>query len=607
MKITRYVTMLAVAAGLFSACSELDQTQTYDPSKVVAPVLHELPEEIVITAENMGDTQIFTWDAADFGILTQINYSIEASYNDGARLTLFSGLSGTSTEQPYSNLNAVLALAVEDGGLGVPTETPSEVNFYVSATIGTGYEKYYSEPIAVRMTVTAAERTYPTVWVIGDYCGWDHGKSQFLFSFSADEVNYEGVVDFGDKAANGFKLTGVAGWDDTCNWGLDGDAPAPDPEAATISLISAGSSANILIYSKRFYRLSFDRSTLTLKNMLSFDQIGVIGDFNNWSGDAVMEFDAAKQRFWADVEFPTDGTFKFRLNGAWDTSFGGSNGLLNSGDNIPATAGKYRVYANLNNSAEMTYELNAADYGQGGGTEPDPEPDPDPKADWYIHGQTVATPEWGGTPMESASGNIVAYKAAGVEVAANSEFLFKSGDESQWIGVNQEFAGGASPYPCIVGEAFRVSGDPKVNGIITDAGTYDYWLLPEAGRAYVMPKDVKPEYVPNTWGLVGNISGWGDLGDFSMTEEGAYIVRRGIALTTASEFKIRFDNDWKDDKNYGLESDGTVDINTAVDIITGGGSKNMKVQADGRYDIYFDLANSKIYIMTAGKTPADAQ
>ena len=33
----------------------------------------------------MGSTQTFTWDAADFGVRTQINYSIEASYNDGAK------------------------------------------------------------------------------------------------------------------------------------------------------------------------------------------------------------------------------------------------------------------------------------------------------------------------------------------------------------------------------------------------------------------------------------------------------------------------------------------------------------------------------------------
>ena len=49
----------------------------------------------------MGSTQTFTWDAADFGVRTQINYSIEASYNDGAKLVLFTGMNGTSSEQTY--------------------------------------------------------------------------------------------------------------------------------------------------------------------------------------------------------------------------------------------------------------------------------------------------------------------------------------------------------------------------------------------------------------------------------------------------------------------------------------------------------------------------
>ena len=33
--------------------------------------------------------------------------------------------------------------------------------------------------------------------------------------------------------------------------------------------------------------------------------------------------------------------------------------LSQNGDNLKATAGNYRVYATLNNSAEITYELNA--------------------------------------------------------------------------------------------------------------------------------------------------------------------------------------------------------------------------------------------------------
>ena len=598
MKFARYATMLAAAAGLFAACQKLDEATAYAPEDVVAPVLHGLPAEIVITSENMGEIQTFTWDAADFGVLTQINYSIEAAVGDEAPVVLFSDLTGTSTEQPYESINTKLVYDV-----GVEPDTPTAVNFYVSATIGTDYKKVYSEPVSVTMTVTKAERVYPTVWVIGDYCGWNHDNSQFLFSFLDDEINYEGVIDFGEKAANGFKLTGIAGWDDSCNWGLDGEAEKPEAEASSITLIASGGSGNIDIYSKRFYRFAFDRSSLTLTKSLSFDQLGIVGDgVGSWDNDLVMEFDAKTQRFWVDATLVA-GEIKFRLDGAWDTSFGSATeGMLDSGDNIKVPAGNYRIYVNLNNSAAMTYELNAEDYGQGG-EEPEPEPE---VADWYIHGQTVATPEWGPTAMESASSNIVAYKAANVEVAANSEFLFKSGDESQWIGADASLAGGDGRYTCTIGAAFAVSAN-KVNAVVADAGTYDYWLLPDAGRAYVMAAGVKPEYVPETWGLIGNITGWGDLGDFSLSEEGAYLVRRGVVLKTTDEFKIRYNNAWDDSKNYGTASGGAIDINTAVAVITSGGSQNMKVQLDGTYDIYFDLAGSTVYVMSEGKTPADAQ
>lgn len=590
--------MLAAAAGLFVACQKLDEAKVFSPEQVVSPVLHALPAEIAITSENMGEIQTFTWDAADFGVLTQINYSIEAAVGDEAPVVLFSDLTGTSTEQPYESINTKLVYDV-----GVEPDTPTAVNFYVSATIGTDYKKVYSEPVSVTMTVTKAERVYPTVWVIGDYCGWSHDNSQFLFSFLDDEINYEGVIDFGEKAANGFKLTGIAGWDDSCNWGLDGEAEKPEAEASSITLISSGGSGNIDIYSKRFYRFAFDRSSLTLTKSLSFDQLGIVGDgVGSWDNDLVMEFDAKTQRFWVDATLVA-GEIKFRLDGAWDSSFGSATeGMLDSGDNIKVPAGNYRIYVNLNNSAAMTYELNAEDYGQGG-EEPEPEPE---VADWYIHGQTVATPEWGPTAMESASSNIVAYKAANVEVAANSEFLFKSGDESQWIGADASLAGGDGRYTCTIGAAFAVSAN-KVNAVVAEAGTYDYWLLPDAGRAYVMAAGVKPEYVADTWGIVGNLTGWGDLGDFSMSEEGAYLVRRGVALKTTDEFKIRYNNAWDDSKNYGTASGGAIDINTAVALITSGGSQEMKVQLDGTYDIYFDLAGSTVYVMSEGKTPADVQ
>ena len=252
MKIFRYISALAAAAGLFSACQELEMVQTCAPEDVVAPDLHsimqgdEVVEAITVTSDNMGETVTFAWDAADFGVKTQINYAIEAAYN-GDTLTVITGLTGTSSEVTFEALNTPLALAVEDGGLGLPSGTPTEVNFLVSATIGNTFGTYYSEGIPVTMTVTQAERTYPMIYVIGDFCGWADGQTQELFSFSGDEVNYSGVIGFGGMASNGFKIRGTeTGWSDDSNWGVDGEAAAPEAEAKSITLISSGGSHGLL-------------------------------------------------------------------------------------------------------------------------------------------------------------------------------------------------------------------------------------------------------------------------------------------------------------------------------------------------------------------------
>ena len=353
MKIFRYISALAAAAGLFSACQELEMVQTCAPEDVVAPDLHsimqgdEVVEAITVTSDNMGETVTFAWDAADFGVKTQINYAIEAAYN-GDTLTVITGLTGTSSEVTFEALNTPLALAVEDGGLGLPSGTPTEVNFLVSATIGSTYGTYYSEGVPVTMTVTQAERTYPMIYVIGDFCGWADGQTQELFSFSGDEVNYSGVIGFGGMASNGFKIRGTeTGWSDDSNWGVDGEAAAPEAEAKSITLISSSGSGNIMAYSKNFYHFSFNRSTLVLTNDFSFDQIGVVGDFNGWGSDVVMNFDTEKQVFWADVEFPAEGGFKVRADGAWTIQWGAAaegaaatEGLLDGSANIKAPAAR---------------------------------------------------------------------------------------------------------------------------------------------------------------------------------------------------------------------------------------------------------------------------
>lgn len=608
MKILRNISILAAAAGLFCGCQELEMVRTYAPEDVVAPALRSIMqgetavEEITVTSENMGETVTFTWDAADFGVKTQINYAVEAAYGADT-IAVLTGLTSTSAQTTYEVLNAPLALAAEDGGLGVPVGTPTEVNFLVSATIGDTFGKYYSEGVPVTVTVTSAERTYPMIYVIGDFCGWSHDTAQHLFSFSNDEINYTGIIGFDGKAANGFKVTGSNNYDSaTGNWGV-GDGVVIEPEAASATLTN-DAMGNITAYSKNFYRFSFNRSTLVLTNELSFDALYLVGSAAGLTWDSSkpenqMNFDTERQIFYIDYTLNEGDEIKVLTdNGTW---FGGTaDGGLNSQDNIKIPAsGNYRVYINLNNPDEMTWELNADDYGTGGD---EPEPGPEPEYDWAVYGNTADSgSDWVDTPMTTKSSM---FGVVNVAIPAGGEFLFRDAAQSTYLGPLSSYTTDGSAYTVMVGEGFEVSTD-KVNARIADAGSYDFWYVPAVDMAYVAATGEKVGVVPDTYGLVGSVNDWGNsgVGDLAMSEEGGYYVTKGVKLTTDDQIKIRFNNEWNDAENYGSQVAGIVDINTGVTLVNGSGAQNMSVSLEGTYDIYFDKDNLLVYIMTEGSAP----
>ena len=608
MKILRNISILAAAAGLFCGCQELEMVRTYAPEDVVAPALRSIMqgetavEEITVTSENMGETVTFTWDAADFGVKTQINYAVEAAYGADT-IAVLTGLTSTSAQMTYEVLNAPLALAAEDGGLGVPVGTPTEVNFLVSATIGDTFGKYYSEGVPVTVTVTSAERTYPMIYVIGDFCGWSHDTAQHLFSFSNDEINYTGIIGFDGKAANGFKVTGSNNYDSaTGNWGV-GDGVVIEPEAASATLTN-DAMGNITAYSKNFYRFSFNRSTLVLTNELSFDALYLVGSAAGLTWDSSkpenqMNFDTERQIFYIDYTLNEGDEIKVLTdNGTW---FGGTaDGGLNSQDNIKIPAsGNYRVYINLNNPDEMTWELNADDYGTGGD---EPEPGPEPEYDWAVYGNTADSgSDWVDTPMTTKSSM---FGVVNVAIPAGGEFLFRDAAQSTYLGPLSSYTTDGSAYTVMVGEGFEVSTD-KVNARIADAGSYDFWYVPAVDMAYVAATGEKVGVVPDTYGLVGSVNDWGNsgVGDLAMSEEGGYYVTKGVKLTTDDQIKIRFNNEWNDAENYGSQVAGIVDINTGVTLVNGSGAQNMSVSLEGTYDIYFDKDNLLVYIMTEGSAP----
>lgn len=353
MKITKYFMMLAAAAGLAAACQP-DEIVTFNPEDVTAPVLHAV-SDIEITADNK-DTGAaeFTWDAADFGVKSQVYYSLNMSAND-VTVSLFSGVSGSSYSVSYDALNNK---AFND--LGISSGEAGEVTFTLGASLAAG-ATYWSEPVSARVSPTSAEKVYPKLWLVGSYNGWAHDASnQFLYNFAEDDVTYQGVVDFGeDHSANEFKITGGA-------WGTDEHSAtgAQAEEGSSVALVVGGGDNITAWKAKRYYHLTFNRTALTISKDLSFDQVGIIGLNGDWENDIVMTFHAVKQRFYADIEVADPTEFKFRMDGGWDINYGGDlKGLSSGGDNIPVEPGNYRVYFNMNNLDAITATLDTKAYG----------------------------------------------------------------------------------------------------------------------------------------------------------------------------------------------------------------------------------------------------
>ena len=607
MKITKYFLSMAAAVGMIAACQKTEMVQIAAPENVVAPVLEAVEGAIEITPSNLGlEKAAFTWSLADFGVKTQVNYSLEAATaaNSDAKVVIVSGITANAEaleagsltfEVEYEKLNAILFndLKLNDG-------IAENVLFTVGAKVGE-YAPVYSNAITVSCKVTAAEKQYPKLYVVGSYNGWSHDKNQYLFDFAGTDVVYQGMVDFGadgvDHSSNEFKITGGG-------WGNDEHSMngAHDAESKTIALV-AGGGDNINVYqAKRFYHLTFDRA-LTLTADFSFDQLGVIGSFNGWAEDVVMEFNTSKQRFYADVQFAEDGQFKFRADADWAVNWGADafGMTVSNGDgNLEAKAGNYRVYVNMNDKDGMTLELNAGMYGKeeptAGTTTPEnPEPEPTPVVGWSLIG---AFNEWGGDLMLASDGTYFYVKGAELE----GELKFRK--DGDWA-VNFGLAEGAE---------FAANAEIAVAGnganINVPAGTYDVYLDEANAKAWFITDGSYPggEEAPEAseWGIVGVVNSWGGSPDvvmFKTATEGLFVAKN-VAMPDGG-FKIRANNEWNDAANYGLEAAGAVEVDHAYDLVCSGGSGDMTLVA-GTYDIWFDLTNSKVYIMTPGKPISEA-
>ena len=598
--------MAGVAALMAAACVEEESFIQVDTDSFLAPVLNDFTPAVteLTEAEAANTYATVNFTAADYGVATSIEYTLYVSVagTDFAKEKQL----GTPVTSPKTEIKvSVLDMNKVLTSLNCVPGTEVELDFRIksqwkSEKVPVEGTALYSNAVKASAIPYNMEKEYDPVWVIGDYCGWSHEKTLFLWNYPEDGKVFTGLIDFGkadadgnivSAAKNGWKITGKAAWDDTCNWGEQTKATSAD-EPASIQLITGGGSQDIVRYAKRFYGFSFNTTTLELKKLVSFDQMAIIGLNGDWDNDIVMEYSKYKQRFYADVEVAAETEFKFRADGGWDYNLGGDlEKLTSNGGNIKISAGNYRIYLDMNNADAYTATISADAYGTQEGTPSTPEPEPEPSEPvanegWGIVG-TINN--WGsdGADIDMTVGTGW-YVAAGVELAEGEQIKFRL--DGGW---DVNFGGAWA----VGSKIDLVAGGDNMT---TTAGTFDIYLNPDVPAAYVLEADSAAPAAPETWGIVGTTNNWGsddlDMG-LTLDADGKYWVRKGVVLPAGEQIKFRFAHSW--DVNFG----GTFAVDAEIEVKAGG--DNMAT-TEGTFDVYLDAEGAKAYFMTDGKTPADA-
>ena len=203
-----------------------------------------------------------------------------------------------------------------------------------------GSAKFY------RFQVNMMTKTYtitpldfdPYVYFIGATDGWANAEQKLALT---DESGiYTGFLYCADPNGwgNEFKFQKVPGdWDSQLNSGtFTGGISGDFADGGDNIKANAGEGV---------YFVTLDLANLTL-NAVKVEKMGIIGDFNGWSGDVDMTWNATDYCFEATNAGATAAGWKFRVNADWTINLGGDTlgNLVANGANIGVAGNTIKLY-----------------------------------------------------------------------------------------------------------------------------------------------------------------------------------------------------------------------------------------------------------------------
>ena len=579
MKKLIYSATIALAALAAASCVQEHIEAVYDPANTTAQTLgsiegRELSED--------GDAITTTYNAADLGNGLAASYALYASESSTmeSKTKISATISDGTISFAQKEINTLILNLGGEAGTSFPLSFA--LYSYLTSDKGTAIEStaICSNIVSATFIPYNAELRdsdkYPVVYLPGGYqvdgsvgSGWVFTDEQYLFDYAGDGV-YKGLVDFytvgGGGLNYGFKLTYEPTWDNGDMGDAEGSPTESEPSVMTVHSKNVDGDDNILCFdTHRYYFFEFDSNAMTLSKTYAFDNIGIVGAFNDWNQadeNMKMAYNKYYHRFYIDQTFADATELKFTCDDAWDMNWG--ENFEPGGANIAVEAGSYRIYFDFN---KKNIEFSTKMFGQtepGGGDNPEPDPDPVTYEGWGIIGDFNS---WDGdVAMTEVDGVWTGY----VNLSAADGWKLRK--DAGW----DENRGGTF---VTYGEPFAVSlnGD---NITIGADGFFKVVYDSNAETVTVTEGDV--------WSLIGVGGDWDTDIDMVLTD-GLWV---SPATQISGEFKLRYNHGWT--ANRG----GTMaELGTAFAAVADGDNINV---SDGLYKVTYDPANETI-LVEAGK------
>ena len=142
--------------------------------------------------------------------------------------------------------------------------------------------------------------------------------------------------------------------------------------------------------------------------------------------------------------------------------------------------------------------------------------------------------------------------------------------------------------------------DGNLYALETGSWNSGLWMTVEAVDPPVAPEPEEPEVPAVTpgqaseWALAGTFNGWGNA-IFKTTATSGLFVIKNLALDSGDEIKVKAAANWDTSYGGGIKN---LKQNCWMKVYSNGA--NIPVSVKGTYDIYFDSAHTKLYLMATG-------